>query len=55
VVEFLITESLAVPRDEGWRDVLRAEREAFQRIQLRAAIRRDPETARATLEDLGLM
>ena len=53
VVEFLITEELAIPRDEGWKDVLRAEREAFQRIQLRAAIRRDPETAREALQDLG--
>jgi len=54
VVEFLITEGLAVPRDEGWREVLRTEREAFQRIQLRAAIRRDPETAREVLKDLGI-
>jgi hypothetical protein len=54
VVEFLITEELAVPRDQGWKDVLRTEREAFQRIQLRAAIRRDPETAREVLKDLGI-
>ncbi len=54
VVEFLITEGLAVPRDEGWKDVLRTEREVFQRIQLRAAIRRDPESAREALKDLGI-
>jgi len=52
VVEFLVIEGLAVPRDEGWRDVLQAEREAFQLIQLRAAIRRDPETAREVLKGL---
>ena len=54
VVEFLITEGLAAPRDEGWKDVLRTEREKFQRIQLRAAIRRDPEAAREVLKDLGI-
>jgi hypothetical protein len=54
VVEFLITEGLADPRDEGWKDVLRTEREKFQRIQLRAAIRRDPETALEVLKDLGI-
>jgi len=32
--------------------VLRAEREEFHRIQLRAAIRRDPETVREVLKDL---
>ena len=31
-----------------------AEREAFQRIQLRAAVRRDPETARQVLKNLGV-
>jgi hypothetical protein len=55
VIELLITEELAIPRDEGWREVLRAERELFQQIQLKAAIRRDPETARAALRDLGLL
>jgi hypothetical protein len=55
VVEFLITEGMADPRDDRWEDVLRSGREAFQRIQLSAAIRRDPETARAALRDLGLM
>ena len=54
VIEFLITEGLADPRDEGWKDVLRTEREKFQRIQLRAAIRRDPETAREVLKDLDI-
>jgi len=54
VVEFLIAEGLAEPRDDKWADVLRIEREAFQQIQLRAAIRRDPEIAQAVLKDLGL-
>jgi hypothetical protein len=52
VIEFLVTEGLADPR-ERWEDVLRIERDAFQRIQLRAAVRRDPETARAVLIDHG--
>lgn len=52
VVEFLIAEELAAPRDEQWPDVLRTEREEFQRIQLRAAIRRDPETVREVLKGL---
>ena len=53
-MEFLITEGLAVPRDERWEDVLRAEREAFQRIQLHAAIRRDPDAGREVLKDLRI-
>ena len=53
VVEFLVAEGLADGRS-GWQDVLCAEREAFRRIQLRAAIRRDPDTARQALKDFGL-
>jgi hypothetical protein len=52
VIEFLIVERLADPR-EGWEDVLNTQRRDFQRIQLRAAIRRDPETARQAITDLG--
>jgi hypothetical protein len=49
-VEFLIVEGLADGR-RGWRDVLNAEREAYRRIQLRAAIRRDPWSALAALSE----
>lgn len=52
VIEFLIVEKLADTRD-GWKDVLKRERQEYQRIQLRAAIRRDPETARQAVSDLG--
>lgn len=45
VVEFLVAEKLAEARDR-WVEVIEAERREYHRIQLRAAIRRDPETAR---------
>jgi hypothetical protein len=54
VIEFLIIERLADFR-AGWEDVLNAERRDFQQIQLRAAIRRDPDTARQAVSDLGLI
>lgn len=50
VIELLIVEGLADGR-AGWQDVLNAEREAYWRIQLRAAIRRDPWTALAAVGD----
>jgi hypothetical protein len=51
VIEFMIVEQLADPCD-AWEDVLAAERREFQRIQLRAAIRGDPETARRMVQEL---
>jgi hypothetical protein len=51
VVEFLIVEGFAEPRDSGWRDVLEEHREGFYRRQLGAAVRHDPETARQALAD----
>jgi hypothetical protein len=48
-IEFLIVEKLAEPRD-GWRAVLEAQREKWAHIQLKAAIRRDPQAA---IEVLG--
>jgi hypothetical protein len=50
VIEFLIVEGLA-DGQAGWRDVLNEERDAYWRIQLRAAIRRDPWTALAALRE----
>jgi hypothetical protein len=50
VIEFLIAEGLADGR-VGWRDVLDAGREEYWRIQLRAAVRRDPLTTLAVLRD----
>ncbi len=53
VIEFLIVEKLADARS-GWTDPIEQERREYFRIQLRAAIRRDPETAREAVRDLGL-
>lgn len=51
VIEMLVTEGFVKARD-GWRDVVEESRRAFQAGQLRAAVRQDPETARAELEVL---
>lgn len=51
VIEFAITEGFARGRP-GWRDVVSRHREDWEKIQLRVAIRRDPETARSALTDL---
>jgi hypothetical protein len=51
MVEFLITERLARPK-RGWKRAIADGREEFRKKQLRAAIRRDPDTARDALEKL---
>lgn len=51
LIAFLITEKLAEPR-RGWEQAVHEGRERFRKIQLSAAIRRDPETARRALENL---
>jgi hypothetical protein len=48
VVEFLVTEQLASPR-QGWRQAVDEGRGRWRRIQLSAAVRRDPDTARTAL------
>jgi hypothetical protein len=50
-VEFLITEKLAESKPR-WEQAVHEGGERFRKIQLRAAIRRDPETARSALEAL---
>lgn len=50
VIEFLIAEKLAAPR-KGWEAVLNSSRDDFRRRQLRAAIRRDLETAKQAVRD----
>jgi hypothetical protein len=55
VIEFLIVEQLARPRDAGWKDVLDREREEYYRIQLQAAVRRSPDTARQALSSLDAL
>jgi hypothetical protein len=52
VVEFLIVEGFAEGR-EGWLRTLNRHRAGFHRIQLAAAVRRDPETAQHALEKLA--
>src|SRR5262249_31379635 len=54
VIEFLIVEKLARPREDSWRDVLNREREGYYHIQLQAAIRRNPELARQALRGLDV-
>jgi hypothetical protein len=51
VLEFLIVERLAEPRD-GWQTVVEEHRREWYEIQLKAAIRRDPDLAREVLADL---
>jgi hypothetical protein len=53
VIQFLVSEQLADGR-RGWENVLEEEREKYRCIQLRAAIRRDPETALAAVKEFGL-
>jgi hypothetical protein len=52
VVEFLVAEKLASGR-RGWKAVVDDGRAGFQRKQLRAAIRADPDTAREMLAEMG--
>jgi hypothetical protein len=53
VIEFLITEDLVTGRP-GWRAAVNASRDYWRRLQLSAAIRRDPETARQVLLQVGV-
>ena len=50
VIEFLIAEKLAEPA-RGWKEVIDASRKEFHKRQLRAAIRRDLETAKQAVKD----
>ncbi|MBF6298222.1 hypothetical protein IU459_11790 [Nocardia amamiensis] len=51
IVEFLIVERFAEGR-AGWKQVIADSRHEFQMLQLRAAVRRYPEEARAVLKSL---
>lgn len=51
IIEFMIAERFAEPRND-WQRVLDAERRVFLTRQLRAAVRGDPQTARAALGEL---
>jgi hypothetical protein len=52
VIEFLIAEKLAASR-AGWSKALNESRDDFRRRQLRAAIRRDMETAAQAVKDFS--
>lgn len=52
IVEFLVVEGLAEAKG-GWREAVGRHRAEYHRLQLRAAVRRDPAAARAELEELG--
>lgn len=52
IVEFLIVEDL-VDVHPGWQSALKDSRDKYGRLQLQAAVRRQPEVAVSTLEDLG--
>lgn len=51
VVEFLIRESLVTPTNNSWEANLEASRKEFEIKQLRAAVWRNPDVARAALDD----
>ncbi len=52
LIDFIVTEGLA-DAQHGWHSRVEAGREQFQRRQLRAAVRRDPDSAIALLREEG--
>ena len=52
VIEYAIREGLAEPHD-GWRSAIDEHRNVFYQLQLKAAVRRDPESAADALRDGG--
>lgn len=54
LLQFLIVEGGATPRDAQWQAVLDASRAEFHEQQIRALIRRDPALARRVLAELDL-
>lgn len=52
LVEFLVTEKLVTGR-KGWQGAVQRGRADFEKRQLRAAVRRDPDTAIAILREEG--
>lgn len=51
LVEFLIVEDLA-DRHDGWQEAIDEHRERWYEIQLKAAVRRSPDVARAALREI---
>jgi hypothetical protein len=54
LIEFLVLEEL-VEGHAGWQEVIATHRGGWERLQLRAAVRRDPDTALAQLRDMDLL
>ena len=54
LIEFLAVEGYVDAR-EGWEAVVKEHKEWYEKIQLRAAVRRDPDTAREELIRLDLI
>src|SRR5665811_2281160 len=54
IIEFVVSERLVVPRP-GWEAAVHESRANFQEKQLRAAIRRNPDTAKQAMQDLDLI
>ena len=54
-VEFLIAEGLVGGFHDGWREALDESREQYERIQLKAAVRHDPDAAYEALEAAGFL
>jgi hypothetical protein len=53
IIESLVVEGILQPRTAGWRTVLAESREDFRRRQLKAAVRRDPDSAIVALQSMG--
>ncbi|MGH9280666.1 MAG: hypothetical protein ACRD12_21560 [Acidimicrobiales bacterium] len=51
LIAFLVREGMAMGKP-GWEVVVESHRQRFHRIQLKAAVRRDPDTARSMLADM---
>lgn len=54
-IEFLIREGLVEAVPPGWQEHLDASREAYERIQLKAAVRHDPDAAYEALRQIGFL
>lgn len=54
-IEFLIREKLVAAAHPGWQEHLDASRAAYERIQLQAAVRHDPDAAYEALHQMGFL
>jgi hypothetical protein len=55
LVEFLIAEGLVGDFHDGWREAFDESREPYERIQLGAAVRHDPDAAYEALQASGFL